>query len=222
MVTATALPGVSKLPVSSTIGLVSVEEALRVRRSIRELAPTPLPLADLAQLLWAAQGVTAGDGRRTAPSAGALYPLDVYAVAGDVETLPPGVYRYEPGPHRLEAIIGGDRRMALARAAAEQDFVAEAPAAIVLAAHFARTFAKYGERASQYVAIEAGCAAQNIALQAVALRLASVIVGAFDEAKVCEATSIPRGETPLIIMPVGIQREPESGGSYGPRHQHSA
>lgn len=199
-------PEALSLPVPLKDGAVAVERAFKLRRSVREFAPVPVAMSDVSQLLWAAQGLTTTDGRRTAPSAGALYPLEVYVVAGNVENLAAGVYHYDPRLHRLEAIAKGDRRAGLSRAAFEQEFIAQAPAAIVIAAVHARTATKYGARAERYCAIEAGCAAQNIALQAVALGLGTVVVGAFDDARVREAASMQRSEMPLIIMPIGKPR----------------
>jgi SagB-type dehydrogenase family enzyme len=182
---------------------MSVEEALRRRRSLREFRPAPLALTEAAQLLWAAQGRTAEDGRRSAPSAGALYPLEVFLVAGRVEGLAPGVYRYRPDGHVLERVTEGDRRRALSEAALGQAWVRSAPAALVLAAVHERTARKYGRRAERYVHIEVGTAAQNVALQAVALGLGTVLVGAFDDAELARASGLAPEERPLAILPVG-------------------
>jgi SagB-type dehydrogenase family enzyme len=192
-----------RLPEPRAPGATSVEEALRRRRSLREFRPTPLTLAEAAQLLWAAQGRTAEDGRRTAPSAGALYPLEVFLVAGRVEGLAPGVYRYRPDGHILEPVIEGDRRRALSEAALGQGWVGGAPAALVVAAVEERTARKYGRRAERYVHIEVGAAAQNVALQAVALGLGTVVVGAFDDAAVARVAGLAPEERPLAILPVG-------------------
>jgi len=194
------------LPSPSTTGTMSLEQTLRTRRSVREFAPRPLATVDLSQLLWAAQGITTRDGRRTAPSAGALYPIELYVVAGDVSGLAAGVYRYDPHRHRLESMVAGDRRAALARAALQQDSVARAPAAIVIGAVYARTSAKYGRRAERYCAIEAGCVAQNVALEAVARGLGTVVIGAFDDAGVRDVAAMSGDESPLIIMPIGRPR----------------
>jgi SagB-type dehydrogenase family enzyme len=192
-----------RLPAPRVSGGVAVEHALDTRRSLREFAGEPLGLPELAQLLWAAQGVTTRDGRRTAPSAGALYPLEVYVVAGSVTGLPAGVYRYVPADHRLVRAASGDRRRALAAAALGQDWLASAPVALVIAAVYERANRKYGARAEQYVPFEAGCAAENVALQAEALRLGTVVVGAFDDAQVGRVAALPAGERPLAILPVG-------------------
>jgi SagB-type dehydrogenase family enzyme len=191
------------LPAPRVSGDPAIEHALHTRRSLREYGGEGLGLAELAQLLWAAQGVTTRDGRRTAPSAGALYPLEVYAVAGSVADLPAGVYRYIPADHRLIRVAAGDRRRALAAAALGQDWLASAPAAILIAAVFERLRRRYGARADQYVHFEAGCAAENVALQAEALGLGTVVVGAFDDDEVGKAAALSAGERPLAILPLG-------------------
>jgi len=192
-----------RLPEPLPRGVVSVEEALRRRRSQREWSSAPLTLVEVAQLLWAAQGRTSPDGGRTAPSAGALYPVELGLLAGDVEGLAPGVYRYRPDGHLLEPVLGGDRRRALADAAFGQDWLRSAPACLVVGAVYERTASKYGARAERYVQIEAGAVAQNVALQAVALGLGTVVVGAFDDAAVARVMGFAPEERPLAILPVG-------------------
>jgi SagB-type dehydrogenase family enzyme len=176
---------------------------LQQRRSVRRLAATPLALADLAQLLWAAQGVTDAQGHRTAPSAGALYPLEVLLVAGRVDGLAPGVYRYRPGEHALVKVAAGDVRDQVAAATRGQPWVAEAPALLVIAADVARTAARYGARADRYVQVEAGHAAQNVYLQCAARGWATVTVGAFDDAKLRQAVGLAPDRMVLALMPVG-------------------
>lgn len=192
-----------RLPAPRFEGRVSVERALEKRRSQREFVSAALTLPELSQLLWAAQGVNRPDGGRTAPSAGALYPLEVYVVAGNVADLPVGVYRYLPGEHGLVVVAAGDRRRALATAALGQDWIRSAPAALVIAAVYERTARKYGARAPQYVHFEAGCAAQNVALQAAAMGLGTVVVGAFGDAEVAATIGQQADERPLAILPVG-------------------
>ena len=194
------------LPEPRREGEVSVEQALARRRSIREYASEPLPLADVSQLLWAAQGVTDPHGLRTAPSAGALYPLEVYLVAGAVSGLAPGIYHYDPRRHRLLFHAPGDPREDLAEAALAQDWVARAPAQLVLAAVPARTARKYGGRAPRYVHMEVGHAAQNVYLQAVALELGTVVVGAFHDGRLKRVLALPAEVEPLADMPVGRPR----------------
>jgi SagB-type dehydrogenase family enzyme len=159
----------------------------------------------IGQLLWATQGTTRG-GHRTAPSAGALYPLEAYLVASRVEGLAPGVYRYEPAAHRLVRLAAGDRSGDLARAAFGQDWLGEAAAIVVLAAVEQRTTAKYGRRGVRYVRMEAGHAAQNVLLQAAALGIGATPVGAFDDARVHKVLGLDAAEQPLYLLPVGRPR----------------
>lgn len=182
---------------------VSIEETLLQRRSVREYASIPLTLDEVSQLLWAAQGITAEWGGRTAPSAGALYPLEVYLVVGDVEGLAVGVYKYKPEGHELLKISDLDVREGLATAAWGQNWVEEGAIDIVIAAVYERTAKKYGNRGERYVHMEAGHAAQNIYLQAVALDLGMVTVGAFYDKWVRNVLSMPQNEVPLYVIPVG-------------------
>ncbi len=175
----------------------SLEEAIAARRSQRDYADQPLSDEDVGQLLWAAQGVTGSDGKRAAPSAGATYPLEVYAVTAD------GVARYLPGAHALEGHLDADRRDELATAALGQPEVAAAPLVVVITAVGARTAARYGDRADRYVTLEAGHAAQNVLLQAVARGLASVPIGAFDDDEVAAVLDLPEDHAPLYLLPVG-------------------
>lgn len=191
------------LPEPRGTSRVSVEGALGERRSVREFTGEALSLEELSQLLWAAQGLTAPDGGRAAPSAGALYPLEIYAVVGRVAGLEAGVYHYRPAGHRVSLVARGDRRKALARAARDQDWMADAPVCIALAAVEWRTSSKYGTRAARYVHFEAGCASENAALQAAALGLGTCVVGSFDDPAVAELIGLGRGEQPLALMPFG-------------------
>jgi SagB-type dehydrogenase family enzyme len=195
-----------QLPEPRSQGELSVEEALRKRRSIREYAPGSLKLEDVAQILWAAQGITHQAGYRTAPSAGALYPLEVYLVAGDVSDLPPGVYRYRPRQHDLVLVKSGDMRRPLFSAALRQECIRDAPAVLAIAGVYERTVRKYGKRAHRYVQMEVGHAAQNVYLQAVASGLATVIVGAFDDGDVQKILGLHEDHEPLALMPLGRGR----------------
>ena len=181
----------------------SLEELLRQRRSVREYADAPLTQDEVFKLLWVAQGITRPWGGRTAPSAGALYPLELYLVAGNVEGLAPGVYKYEPAEEELTHIKDGDVRAVLAAAALGQDCVKTGAIDIVIAAVYERTTGKYGSRGERYVHIEVGHAAQNICLQATALGLGLVTVGAFQDDLVKMIIGMEADETPLYIIPVG-------------------
>ena len=192
-----------KLPEPRYDSDVSIEEALFKRRSIREYTGEALKLQDVSQLLWAAQGVTNLRGFRTAPSAGALYPLEVYFVTGDVEGLTEGVYKYIPQGHNLLKIFEGDKRTDLYRAALEQDCVREGAISFVFTSVYKRTTRKYGDRGIRYVHMETGHAAQNLCLQATTLDLGVVTVGAFLDEQVKDILSLPEEEHPLYIIPVG-------------------
>lgn len=184
-------------------GKVSTEEALRERRSVRQYGNKPLTLQEVSQLLWAAQGITGGYGMRTAPSAGALYPIELYLVAGRVDDLAAGIYRYRPKGHELLKLAEGDKRRNLYLASLEQEAVRDGAAAIVIAAAYGRTTVKYGKRGMRYVHMEVGSVAQNIYLQAVSLKLGTVFIGAFDDEQVKRVIRMPGEEEPLAIMPLG-------------------
>jgi len=186
-----------RLPAPARSGQVSVEGAIAGRRSVRSFSPEPLALKAVSQLLWSAQGMTAKEGLRAAPSAGACYPLEVYALVEQ------GLFRYLPAAQALLKALAGDRRQALAQACYGQMFVAEAPLSLIFTAIYERTTSRYGERGLRYVHIDVGHAAQNVHLQAEALGLASVPVGAFDDAAVSEALALPAQEHPLYLVPIG-------------------
>lgn len=196
------------LPQPRTDGPVSVERALKQRRSVRDFSAAALSLNEIGQLLWAAQGVTHPEGLRTAPSAGALYPLELTVVVGNVTGLSAGVYRYSPAGHVLAPLAAGDRRADLARAAFGQSWMQKAPALIAFGAVEARTTRKYGNRGIPYAYIEVGHTAQNVFLQAEALGLGAAVVGAFDDAAVAAVLQMPKEEKPLYLMPVGKPYSP--------------
>lgn len=194
-----------QLPDPVTHGETPLETALSERRSVREYGAGSLQLGEVGQLLWSAQGVTEpteGPGLRAAPSAGALYPLELYLLAVDVEGLQPGLYHYSPSRHGLTRVGDADRQR-LASAALGQRSITDAPALVVMAAAHHRTAAKYGDRARRYVHIEVGAAAENLYLQAVALGLGTVFIGAFRDDAVRETLELPEDLAPLGIMPVG-------------------
>lgn len=193
-----------KLPSPQLTSGTSVEEAISKRRSVRQYQDSSLSLAELSQLLWAAQGITnTARGLRTAPSAGALYPLEIYAVVGNVAGIAPGIYKYLCITHELQTISLGDARDELAAAALGQGSITQAAVDIVWTAVYARCAKKYHERAELYVPIEVGHSAQNVLLQATALNLGAVVVGAFNEEKVQGVLESPKDERALYIMPVG-------------------
>lgn len=195
-----------KLPEPKLEGEVSLEQALFKRRSVREYSGIALTLKEVAQLLWAGQGKTVEWGGRTAPSAGGIYPLEIYLVTGNVEGLAEGVYRYRPEEHALAKIKEQDVRRELAEAAAGQSFVGEAAIDIIITAIYERTTGKYGDRGLRYVHFEAGHAAQNICLEATALNLGAVTVGAFLDERVIDIIGALSSESPLYIIPVGKKK----------------
>jgi SagB-type dehydrogenase family enzyme len=183
---------------------ISVEEAIFKRRSVREYQDKAVSLEQLAQILWAAQGITSEWGGRTAPSAGGTYPLEVYVVVRKVEKLEPGVYLYIPHTHSLATISKGNYSQKLMEASLNQKWVSDASFNLIIAADFSRTTQRYGERGIRYVYLEAGHAAQNVYLQAVSLKLGCVVVGAFNDNLVKSYLELPANVQPIYIIPVGI------------------
>ena len=197
------------LPLPSLDGTTSVERALASRRSIREYTREPVLLDELSQVLWSAYGITETRyGFKTTPSAGATYPLEVYAVIGengvitrDGSPLQPGSYKYDPFTHSLRRIRkGADLTKRLYEAALEQEWILEAPVNLVFTAVFERTTRRYGKRGERYVWIEAGHASQNVYLQATALGLATVAIGAFYDDKIKEIIGAEDPERVLYMM----------------------
>ncbi|MFC2022600.1 SagB/ThcOx family dehydrogenase [Chloroflexota bacterium] len=194
------------LPRPNQEGRMSLEEAIAQRRSVRGFSAEPVTLTQLSQVLWAAQGTTDSWGSRAAPSAGATYPLEVFVACGvgGVQGLDAGVYHYIPVNHKLVLEQEGDTKAELARAALDQEYVSEAPVDIVICADYPKTLKRYGSRGERYVHMEVGHAGQNICLEATALGLATVVVGAFNDDSVRGALRLERRLTPLYIMPVGV------------------
>lgn len=199
----TELSGRITLPEPLFKGKILTEEALKRRRSVREYQDKPLTLEEISQLLWAAQGITGEYGMRTAPSAGALYPIELYIAAGRVDGLAAGIYRYRPKGHELQKVAEGDKRGDLYQAALEQESLRDGAAAVVIAAVYGRTTRKYGGRGIMYVHMEVGGVAENIHLQAVSLGVGTLFVGAFDDERVKKVVNMAEGEEPLAIMPLG-------------------
>ena len=205
-----------KLPPPQLKGKVSIEEAIAKRRSVRRYRSEPLTLSQLSQILWSAQGITGVGKLRAAPSAGATYPLEIFVVIGKQavsyepeakrpqEELQAGIYHHEVDSHSLSLHKLGDLRLDLARAALDEGFIAEAPVDIVICAIYPRTSYTYGRRGERYVHMEVGHVGENIHLQAVALGLATVEVGAFDDEEVRKVLGVEEQIKPLYIMPVGI------------------
>ena len=194
MATADTIP----LPVPRQTGSMSLEEALARRRTQRSFSSRPIPMETIGQLLWAGQGITGGEGRRAAPSAGGLFGLETYVACADY------LAHYRVRPHELNVLRRADVRGALARAAWGQSFVGRAPLVIALAGILQRIAGRYGaERGARYLALEAGHAAENILLQAAALGFAGVPVGAFDDAATDEVLGLGPEEHTLYLLPIG-------------------
>ena len=185
------------LPKPNQNGSMSLEQAITARRSQRDFSPQSLTLEQIGQLAWAAQGQETSGRFRTVPSAGATYPLELFAVTAD------GLFQYLPAQHSIEKLTGQDMRAALASAAWGQEFVEAAPLTLVFAAEFSRTTNHYGKRGVRYVYMEAGHAAQNVHLQAEVLGLGSVAVGAFDDSSVSRVLSLPKNLEPIYMVTVG-------------------
>ena len=177
---------------------ISLEEALNNRRSKRQFQARDLKLEDISQILWAAQGITEmSTGFRTAPSAGALYPLELFVVKSD------GFFNYIPKGHKLKKLSSSDLRSELMKASLFQKSISEAPVDIVITAIYERTTLKYGNRGIRYVHMEAGHTCQNILLEATALGLGAVPIGAFSDTNVQKVLNLPEDYIPLYVIPVG-------------------
>ncbi len=190
-----------RLPDPITKGEISLEEALLHRRSIREYTRDSLTIKEISQLLWAAQGITHKGWARTAPSAGATYPLEIYIVVNRVTNMQPGIYHYVPNSHILELHKSGDYAGQLRKAALDQDMIEKSAINIIITAVFERTTNRYGKRGNRYVHMEVGHVGENIYLQAFTLNLGTVSIGAFNDQRVQSLLDIK--ESPLYIMPVG-------------------
>ena len=198
-----------KLPPPEIEGVISLERTIKTRRTIRSFSSKHLSLKQLSQILWSAQGITEDNGfKRAAPSAGALYPMDAYAVIGTegVEGFKAGCYHYQPNNHSVSLILEGDLRNELARTSLLQMWMADPPVSIVITAEYDRITLKYGKRGVRYAMIEAGHIGQNIFLQAEALDLGAGIIGAFNDEEVIRIMQIPPTHEPLLIMPVGYKK----------------
>lgn len=185
------------LPPPDTRGSMTLDDAIGRRRSVRAFRDDPLPVDVIGQLLWAAQGITDASGKRAAPSAGALYPLELYVV------MPDRVLHYLPAGHRVEVRIGGDHRPALQQAALDQAAVGTAPVVFVVAAVPARTRVKYGDQAASFIDREAGHATENLLLEATSRGLGAVPIGGIDPAAVASELALPLDEVVLGLVPVG-------------------
>jgi SagB-type dehydrogenase family enzyme len=193
------------LPEPSTDGKLAVEAAMAKRRSRRAFAEEGVSLEALGQVLWSAQGITDDSGRRrTVPSAGGVYPIELHVAVASDSIAEAGVYLYRPQEHLLEPRFEGDIRSKLVTACLGQDFLAAVPVNLLMAADVERTANRYGERAERYVDMEAGHISQNVHLQAEALDLGTVAVGAFRDEEVAAVFRLKDNLSPLYVMPLGV------------------
>ncbi|MFO7722754.1 MAG: SagB/ThcOx family dehydrogenase [Bacteroidales bacterium] len=199
-----------RLPAPSVKGTMSVEESLSKRRSVRTYQAGPMSLQQVSQILWAAYGISDSTSYsrlklRTAPSAGATYPLDLYLLAGNVEGLEAGLYKFTSEGHTLTLVRKGDMRKEVAEACLDQKMLHQAPASIVYAAVYPRITKRYGDRgADRYLCMDIGHSAQNVYLQSVAMGMATCAVGAFNDEKLAAVLQLPTEEKIMYLMPVGV------------------
>jgi SagB-type dehydrogenase family enzyme len=194
------------LPPPQTKGLLSVSQAMARRRTVRSFTDAPLTPDELSALLWAAQGISGADGvKRTAPSAGARYPLDVYAATGPkgVEGLEAGLFHYLPGNHKIAMVSQGDIRRQIVEACLNQQWMASAPVHLVITAEYSRIRGRYGARGERYAFMESGSVAQNVFLMAQDLGLAVGIVGAFKDDALQSLLKVHPAHEPLLVLPIG-------------------
>ncbi|MCX7820808.1 MAG: SagB/ThcOx family dehydrogenase [Brevinematales bacterium] len=183
-----------------------LEKIIQNRRSIRDYSDKPISLKELSYILWAAQGITSKEGFRTTPSAGALYPVEIYIVVNKVEKLETGIYKFNPQKKSLLKISTKNIITNIYEAALRQDCIIKAPAIIAIGAVFDRVTAKYGARGTNYTYIEVGCVAQNIHLMVENLNLGTVVVGAFYDTEIKKLLEMQKNETPIILMPIGHRK----------------
>lgn len=191
------------LPQPRFDGEISLEQTINTRTSIRSYSTEPINLGQLSQVAWAAQGLSSQSQQRTVPSAGAIYPLELYVVSGNVQDLVAGIYHYLPREHCLKMMVSGDKRRELAAAALNQGSIKQGAFSIIISAYYDKMAVRYGQRARRYVDIEVGHVGQNIYLQATALRLGTVAIGAFHDELVQRTLALSTDQAPLYIMPVG-------------------
>ena len=192
-----------RLPDPALDSSSSLERCFRMRRSCRDFRNAPMSLKDASQLLWAAQGITGLGGLRTVPSAGALYPIRPYLICGNIADLAPGVYRFDPDGHELLPVLAGDYRPKVVKAAGTQMCLEHAAFILLLAANYSRTTREYGARGERLVHIEAGHIGQNVCLEATALGLGVIGIGAFCEPELKEALGLPAREDPVYLIAAG-------------------
>jgi SagB-type dehydrogenase family enzyme len=195
---------VIKLPAAERSAGMSLNEALNNRRSVRRYSQAPVDIGQVSQLLWSAQGTNNERGFRTAPSAGATFPLEMYVMANNITGLERGIYHYNPFENTLELIRAGSFDSALMRASLSQSMIVDAAMVMIFAAVFERTTRRYNERGIRYVYNEIGHAGQNVHLQAAALNLGTVVIGAYNDEEVEAVLNLGDDVRVLYLMPVGV------------------
>ena len=183
---------------------VSVEEALKARRSVRDYSDKPLTLDEISQLLWAGQGITNERGFRTNPSAGAAFPMELYLASHNITGIAPGLYHYSPHKETLTLVKEGSLRDQITSTEMYQKCVRNSAAVIIISGDFKRMANRHGVRNFRFVNMEAGSIFQSIGLQAQTLNLGTVVVGAFKEYELKKILGIK--EDPLVIMPLGRKK----------------
>ncbi len=195
-----------KLPIPRTKSDVSVEAALASRRSIRSYKSDALDLEVLGQILWSAQGITETSKKyRTAPSAGATFPLEMYVLVDNVSGIKAGIYRYYPEEHSIKLSHAGDFKTPIREKAARQGSITQAPFTLIFCADMDRIRPRYKDRSERYVFMEIGHAAQNVHLQCETLNLGTVCIGAFDDIALHEVLKLPKEHIPYNMMPIGMK-----------------
>lgn len=199
-----------KLPTPATNETITLNKALKKRISCRNFKNKAINLSKLSGILWAADGINdkSFKPRRTAPSAGATYPLELYVAVKkeSVYELEAGVYHYNPEKHILTKHLHEDIFDKLPQATFDQSFITNASVVLLIASQNERTTKLYGERGVQYIWMEAGGVCQNIHLKVVEMKLGTVVIGAFEDNKVKESFK-PKNEEPLALMPIGYPVE---------------
>ncbi|HWR26091.1 MAG TPA: SagB/ThcOx family dehydrogenase [Methanosarcina sp.] len=197
------LPIKIRLPEQEASGRSGIEEIIAKRRSVRKYTDRGLSEMGISRFLWAAQGISSEAGLRTAPSAGALYPLEIHVVAGQGNGIEAGTYRYDPEEHTLVKEIADDIREKLSKAALSQPMIKNAPILFVISAVYPRITGKYGKRGIRYAHMEAGHVCQNIYLLGVEFGIGTCAIGAFEDEEVKKVLKLPANEDPLYILPLG-------------------
>lgn len=205
-------PGAEKVKLPSPeVSSMSVDDALAKRRSVRSFAEKPMTMAQVSAIVLAADGITRerrGVQFRTAPSGGALYPMELYMAASNVTGLTEGLYHFHPADSSLELVEAGDFSNRVHEASFEQGSVGSSPITLIISARWERSTRKYADRGYRYTYIETGAICQNVYLKAASLGLGTVAVGAFNDELTNELLGIDgESEAAILMMPVGLPKQ---------------